>query len=367
MIKSLYVHIPFCIRKCLYCDFNSCSNNELQDGYIDELVNEIQRIDIKNFETIFVGGGTPTILSLINLKKVLEALQKFNAAEYTFESNPGTINERNLSLLKEYGVNRLSIGLQAWQDSLLMKLGRIHNINDFLEGYNIARKVGFNNINVDLMFGIPDQRMEDWVETIRNVIEINPEHISCYGLIIEEGTPFKRLYDEDRLNLVEEDIERDMYHYAINELKQAGYEHYEISNFSKKGFECKHNITYWKLDEYLGVGAGSHSFINNKRFSNLKNIQKYINGVRENNIIEETSNVLQNDLLSEYMFLGLRMMDGISKMDFKKRFGENIEIIYGNEISDLIRKGLLIENNNNIKLSEKGIDFSNQVFVEFLK
>ncbi|MDF2674851.1 MAG: oxygen-independent coproporphyrinogen oxidase, partial [Clostridiales bacterium] len=243
----------------------------------------------------------------------------------------------------------------------------IHSLNDFLESYKAARRVGFNNINIDLMFGIPDQNMEDWSETIKKVIEINPEHISCYSLIIEDGTPFKKLYEENKLNLVAEDTERDMYHFAINKLKQAGYLHYEISNFSRIGFECKHNITYWRLKDYLGVGAGAHSFVNNKRFSNFKNLSQYINGVRENNIIEESTIQRQNDLLSEYMFLGLRMIEGISKKDFKKRFGEDIKIIYGNEIRDLIQKGLINENKNDIVLTPKGIDFSNQVFVEFLK
>lgn len=367
MIKSLYVHIPFCIKKCLYCDFNSYSNNELQDEYIDKLTYEIEKINESKFETIFVGGGTPTILSLNNTEKLLKKLKRFNAAEYTFESNPGTITENKLILLKEYGVNRLSIGLQAWQDSLLMKLGRIHNLNEFLKGYALARRVGFDNINVDLMFGIPDQSMDDWVETIKNIIEINPEHISCYSLIIEEGTPYKKLYDENKLNLVDEDTERDMYHYAINALNKAGYKHYEISNFSKKGFECMHNITYWRMYEYIGVGAGAHSFVNNIRYCNIKKPSQYIKCITENNIIDESASQTHNDLLSEYMFLGLRMMDGINKKDFKNRFGKNIEEVYGTEISSLKRSELITENESNIWLTPRGIDFSNQVFVEFLK
>lgn len=367
MIKSLYVHIPFCIKKCLYCDFNSCSNNELQDEYVDKLILEIKKLNIRKFETIFVGGGTPTILSLNNTEKLLRTLKIFNADEFTFESNPGTITENKIVLLRKYGVNRLSIGLQAWQDPLLRKLGRIHSLQDFMESYALARSAGFNNINVDLMFGIPDQSMEDWVETIENTIKINPEHISCYSLIIEEGTPYKKLYEENKLNLADEDTERDMYHYAINELKKAGYKHYEISNFSKKGYECKHNITYWRLDEYLGVGAGAYSFANNKRFSNIKNPSQYIKCLGENNIIEENTNEKLNDLLSEYMFLGLRMMEGISKRDFKQRFSKDIEEIYGKEISSLKNRELIIEDRGRIKLTPKGIDFSNQVFIEFLK
>lgn len=367
MIKSLYVHIPFCIKKCSYCDFNSYSNSELQDEYVDGLIDEIENIHVNNFETIFVGGGTPTILSLSNLNKLLKALKRFTPYEYTFESNPGTLAEDNLVLLKDYGVNRLSIGLQAWQDPLLMKLGRIHKLQDFLDSYALARSIGFKNINVDLMFGIPDQSMKDWTLTVEKVIKINPEHISCYSLIIEEGTPYKKLYDENRLNLVDEDTERDMYHYVIDRLKKAGYKHYEISNFSREGYECMHNITYWKLDEYLGVGAGAHSFLNNKRFYNIKNPRQYINGVHENNIIEECNDEGYIDLVAEYMFLGLRMMEGINKNEFKKRFGKDIKAIYEKEISSLKQRGLIIENESNIKLTQRGIDFSNQVYVEFLK
>lgn len=370
MIKSLYVHIPFCIRKCSYCDFNSYSysNNSIQDRYIDGLVKEIDKININSFETVFVGGGTPTILSLENLNRLLKALARLKPREYTFESNPGTINEANLKLMKAYGVNRLSIGLQAWQDSLLNKLGRIHNIKDFLEGYELARKLGFNNINVDLMFGIPHQKMKDWTQTIENIIGINPEHISCYSLIIEEGTPFKKLYEENRLKLPNEDTERDMYHYAIERLKKAGYIQYEISNFSRKGFECLHNITYWKMNEYLGVGAGAHSFIHNKRFYNIKNPEQYINGVYDdNNNIDECIEETLSDLMSEFMFLGLRMLEGISKEDFRMRYCQDIKEIYGKEIISLKEMRLLNEDNSNIWLTPKGIDFSNQVFVEFLK
>jgi oxygen-independent coproporphyrinogen-3 oxidase len=366
MIKSLYVHIPFCLKKCLYCDFNSYANIELQDSYIDALIKEIGRIKINKFETVFIGGGTPTILSIKNLEKLMKAINKFDYGEYTFESNPGTINENTLKLMHEYGANRLSIGLQAWQNRLLKGLGRIHSIDDFLIGYETARKVGFKNINVDLMFGIPDQTMEDWVETIDNVIRIKPDHISCYSLIIEEGTPFYELYNNNKLNLVEEEIERDMYHYAISSLQSAGYDHYEISNFAKPGFECRHNITYWKQYEYIGVGAGAHSFLGGKRFHNSSGIKLYIKGIEENNITEDEITLTLNDEISEYMFLGLRMMEGISRNEFKEKFNTTIDAVYNEEISDLVRKVLLLDDGENIKLTDKGIDFSNQVFVQLL-
>lgn len=367
-MRSLYVHIPFCIKKCLYCDFNSYSNNNLlQDAYIDSLLKELSNIKQKRFETIFVGGGTPTILSFENTEKLLKKLVEFYPTEFTFEANPGTLNKEKLSLIREYGVNRISIGLQAWQDNLLKKLGRVHTQKEFFESYSLARKLGFNNINIDIMFGIPNQSLLDWQETLYEVIKLKPEHISSYGLIIEEGTPFYNLYNDGKLCLAEEEEERDMYHLAIKELGKNGYEHYEISNFSLPNKECNHNITYWRLEDYLGVGAGAHSFIHNKRYSNFRSLEEYIKGIKENNIIDEISMETTEDLISEYMFLGLRMIKGISKEAFYEKFKLSVKDIYEKEISMLINKGLLIENDTNIHLSSLGIDFSNQVFVEFLK
>jgi oxygen-independent coproporphyrinogen-3 oxidase len=334
---------------------------------MEALIKEIKQIEINKFETIFVGGGTPTILSIKNLEKLLKTLNRFDYGEYTFESNPGTINKDNLQLMNDNGVNRLSVGLQAWQNNLLKGLGRIHSINDFLTGFETARKVGFKNINVDLMFGIPNQRMEDWIETVGNVAAINPEHLSCYSLIVEEGTPFHELYSENKLNLVEEELERYMYHYAIDTLITSGYEHYEISNFTKPGFECRHNITYWKQDEYIGVGAGAHSFIDRKRFHNCRAVKQYIKGIEENNIIEDEISLSTNDEISEFMFLGLRMMEGISKDKFMEKFNTSVEAVYHEEIKDLTKKNLLIDDGEYIKLTSEGIDFSNQVFVELLR
>lgn len=367
MEKSLYVHIPFCVQKCLYCDFNSYTNINFQDEYIDALIKELDLIKEINFKTIFIGGGTPTILSIPNFERLLEKVSKYKAIEFTVEANPGTLNQEKLELMKLNGVNRLSIGLQAWQDRLLKKLGRIHNLGDFIESYNNARKCGYNNINIDLMFGLPDQSMEDWKETVGNVLALKPEHISSYGLIIEEGTPFFNMHEKGTLVTPGEDIENDMYHYAINEFKNAGLHQYEISNFSLDGYECIHNLTYWRDEEYIGVGAGAHSYIQNKRFFNLSGVRDYIRGINSGSPIEEETSLSKEDEMSEFMFLGLRLMKGIDINDFKLRFGMDIDDIYSREILESITEGLLIRDGVMLKLTPKGVDFSNQVFVKFIK
>lgn len=367
MINSLYVHIPFCVQKCLYCDFNSYTNMNLQDSYMEALEKELSTIDQTKFKTIFVGGGTPTILTLKNLEKLLKALNKFEASEYTFECNPGTLSIEKLKIMKNHGVNRLSIGLQALQNNLLKELGRIHDVNSFLESYDNARNYGFNNINLDLMFGIPNQSIKEWFHTIHKVIELNPEHISCYSLIIEEGTPFYEMYEKKLIKLADEDIERQMYYYAIEELKKNGYIQYEISNFSKINFECKHNITYWQDKEYYGIGAGAHSYVNNIRYSNYLGIEEYINHIKKGDGVQSKNYLTISDELSEFMFLGLRMTKGISKKEFRDRFHSDIYDVYNKEINNLIKDKLLEDDGNNIKLTGRGTDVSNQVFVRFLK
>lgn len=367
MINSLYVHIPFCVKKCLYCDFNSYANRELEDLYIDSLVNEIGKIEQNKFGTIFIGGGTPTILSISNLEKLLKSLKAFSPDEYTIEANPGTIDDEKLKLLKHYGVNRISMGLQAWQDRLLKGLGRIHTIEDFLKSYNLIRKNGFKNVNIDLMFDIPDQSFEDWKETIENVILLKPEHLSCYSLIIEEGTPFYNLYEKGKLNLVDEVDERKMYYYAIERMEKEGLKQYEISNFSREGYECKHNITYWMDEKYIGVGAGAHSYVDNTRYNNFRDIKKYIDGINNGSAVEEKNIVSFNDEISEFMFMGLRMTDGISKKRFKSRFRSDIKEIYSDELNKCIKEGLIEENKECIRLTKRGTDLSNQVFIAFLR
>lgn len=365
-MEALYVHIPFCVKKCLYCDFNSYADTSLETEYIDALVQEISTIKKDSFKTIFIGGGTPTILSYENLETLLKALERFKAEEFSIEANPGTIEKDKLLLMKAHGVNRLSIGLQAWQDSLLKTLGRIHTLNDFLKSYEAARNAGFKNINIDLMFDIPGQTMEDWKETIENVSELKPEHISCYSLIVEEGTPFYRMWEKGMLVLPDEDEDRRMYYYAAQELREYGYEQYEISNFAVPGFECRHNTIYWKDREYAGVGAGAHSYANGYRYSNLCGIKEYIKGVRKGNAVEEKNAVAVKDSMEEFMFLGLRMIEGVSKSEFKKRFNTPIEEVYGKQLKKFTSLKLLYDDGEMVKLTPRGIDISDRVFEEFM-
>ncbi len=364
---SIYIHIPFCKSKCFYCDFASYANKELiYNSYIDSLILEIKTL-AKNYkgykvQTIFIGGGTPTILPYNLILKVIEQLNlSFNIdcnCEITIESNPGTIQHENLLAFRKSGINRISIGLQAWQDEFLKKLGRIHTKEEFITGFNLAREVGFNNINVDLMFALPNQTIADWEETLNNVIKLNPEHISTYSLIVEENTPF---YNQN-LQLPDENADRQMY-YIAKQLLKSNYIHYEISNFAKDNFLCRHNIVYWKQKEYLGLGLGAHSYINNTRFHNTYNIDKYIS---QQNIIED---VEENDIVNnyaEYMFLGLRLLKGVSKSEFKLKFKKDIYEIYNKQLNECKKLGLIQDDKGFIFLTDKGIDVSNIVFEKFL-
>ncbi|SEF74596.1 oxygen-independent coproporphyrinogen-3 oxidase [Caloramator fervidus] len=363
MERALYVHIPFCLKKCLYCDFYSITDLTLQDCYIDVLLKEIKEIEDKELKSIFIGGGTPTVLSKYNLERLLKNLSRFDFKEFTVEANPGTLNEEKLLLLKDYGVNRLSIGLQAVQDNLLKRLGRIHNFNDFLNNYEMARKIGFKNINVDLMFNIPEQSIDDWMDTLNKIVDLNPEHISIYSLILEEGTVFYDYYQKGELSISDDEIDRQMYHYAVEFLKSYGYEHYEISNFAKKGFECIHNLTYWNEEEYYGVGASAHSFIDSYRYANASDIKEYITS---RYLKREKIYISKEEQMQEFMILGLRKIKGISKKDFKNRFNVDIIEVYGDKISKLLRQGLVFDNGEFISLTSKGLDVANQVFLVFL-
>lgn len=374
MIQSLYVHIPFCIQKCLYCDFNSYTCIERQEDYLKALEKELSFISDSqtSFETIFVGGGTPTVLTESNLEILLQMLAGFKAKEYTFESNPGTLTREKLKLMKTYGVNRISIGLQSSSDRLLRKLGRIHCYNDFLVSFQNARDAGFDNINIDIMFGIPDQNLQDFNETLDQVLQLDPEHISCYGLILEEGTPFYSMEQLGKLRVCDEEEERSMYHTAVQRFLELDFIHYEISNFSKPGKECRHNLTYWNAEEYYGAGAGAHSYLNGVRDSNPPELDAYMEYVKkwnqEHSLHHKSESLMLTlqDQQSEFMFLGLRLMTGISKAAFYSRFLQEVYDVYGIQIRKHIEYGLLVDDGTHIALTLKGIDLSNQVFVDFI-
>lgn len=367
---SLYVHIPFCARKCLYCDFTSYSGKEtLIDKYSQALSDEIR--DIKGgISTIFIGGGTPTYVNTNSMKTIIESINSrklHSQIEFTIEGNPGSFTADKLKLFKDMGVNRLSIGLQAWQDKILERLGRIHKLEDFKKAYSISRELGFSNINVDLMFGIPGQSFDDWKETLERVVELDVEHISCYSLILEQGTPFYRMYNEGEIELMNECDERDMYHFAVGFLEKNGYLQYEISNFSKKGFECIHNLNYWNLGDYIGCGAGSHSCVGKTRYRRTDSIEEYINQIEEKKLrkLDVHKNSIY-DSMEEFMFMGLRKKNGISIFEFQKRFGKDIYSVYKVPIEKHIRYGTLVEKGDRMYLSRRGMDVANSVMCEFI-
>lgn len=367
---ALYIHIPFCKQKCLYCDFTSFSFLEsFMEDYVEALNIEIKKVADKNISTIFIGGGTPTYLNLKNLnmlKETLKTLKLTKETEFTVEGNPGTFSKEKLEVLKHMGVNRLSIGLQAVQDSLLKKLGRIHDFNDFLNSYNMAREIGFNNINIDIMFGLPGQDIKMWQETLKTVTSLKPEHLSCYSLILEEGTPFFDKYDYK--DLPDEDVVSDMYSITKEFLREKGYFQYEISNFSKKNLECRHNIVYWNLKNYIGIGSGAHSYYEGIRYRNESNVKKYIKSIKKygNAIVEVHNNSLKDDM-EEFVFLGLRKINGISMKEFKNRFKEDIFSIYGNVIKKYESKGLIVITEDRLFFSSRGIEISNYILSDFIQ
>ena len=368
---EIYIHIPFCIRKCDYCDFLSGpSGPKEQADYVQALLREIQAVEEgegRSVSSIFIGGGTPSVLDerLLGdiLKEIRNRFKMEEDAEITIEVNPGTANIGKLQAYREMGINRLSIGLQSPQDRELKILGRIHNYEQFLETYQEARTVGFDNINIDLMSAIPDQTYEGWVKNLRTVAELEPEHISAYSLIVEEGTPFAAR----KLNLPDEDTEYNMYEATAQILKEYGFEQYEISNYARKGRECRHNVGYWTRQDYLGFGLGASSLYGKERFANTADMKKYLENSRNpEKIREKEPSLTREDEMAEFMFLGLRMTKGISKADFQKCFGCTIESVYGEVLEKYESMGLLLEQDGRIFLSREGIHVSNSIMAEFL-
>ena len=371
---GIYVHIPFCKRKCFYCDFISYSNKDSKiQEYIEAVKKEIELQKIKSeITTIYVGGGTPSYIEGKYIKEIIEEIKKKNVsndAEITIEINPGTVTLEKLRDYKESGINRLSIGLQTTQNNLLKQIGRIHDFEQFVETYEMARKEGFTNINVDLMLGLPNQRIKDLRESLEKVIELQPEHISVYSLIVEEGTPICNKIEKGDLELPEEELERNMYWYVKNTLELNGYKHYEISNFARKGYESKHNLNCWEQKEYVGIGLAAHSYRDITRYSNTEQMGEYIRNVKNENlernrIIHEIQK--EDDTKKEYMILGLRQIDGIKISKFKEKFGDNPIYLFRNELKKLSDENLIYVDEDNIKLTNKGIDFANLVWEEFV-
>ena len=373
---SIYIHVPFCKKKCLYCDFPSFSGCEnIYEDYVNSLLKELANsaMEYGEFEiaTIFIGGGTPTVLPPKQLGKVLDTvLNKYNVrndAEITIEANPGTVNGKVFKELKSMCVNRLSFGVQAWQNSLLTTLGRIHDNETFVRNFSEARDAGFQNISCDLMFSLPNQTLSQWEETLEKIIRLNPEHISAYSLIIEDGTPFKEMLDRGMIQETDDALDREMYYLAKEMLKDKDYHPYEISNFAKQGFESQHNIVYWNTQEYLGFGLGAHSYLRGQRFHNTYDIDQYIHA--KGNIIhlrEDFETLSKEEKMEEFMFMGLRLTAGISLEEFKKRFGMAVTDVFKDNVKYLINEKLLAIKEDRMILTDKGIDISNFVFEKFM-
>lgn len=371
---GIYIHIPFCKQKCYYCDFISFANKqEKQQEYINAVKSEIDTYQLEkyNVTTIYIGGGTPSYIESKYIVELIEKLKnklknnitKFEEIEITIEVNPGTVTKEKLQDFKSCGINRLSIGLQTTNNNLLKQIGRIHTYEEFMDTYNWAKQVGFENINVDLMLGLPNQTIKDLKDSLEKVIKLGATHISVYSLIVEEGTVISKLLDEEKIQLPSEETEREMYWYVKNTLELNGYKHYEISNFAKESKESKHNVNCWKQEEYIGLGVAAHSYLNDTRFSNENNIENYINNV-DNKEVEEVQTL--EDKQNEFMLLGLRMLDGVDIAMFKQKFGQNPIYLYRDSLSELVEEGLVVVDLNHIRLTNKGLDLANLVFEEFV-
>lgn len=367
---GIYIHIPFCVKKCDYCDFISYSeSNHFIKPYIQKLIEEIENVLQKEeyaIKTVYIGGGTPSFIDSKYIIEIMNVLKKnsflFSPQEITIEVNPGTITEQKLLDYKKAGINRLSIGLQETNNNLLKQIGRIHTYEDFLQTYQLAKKVGFKNINVDLIIGLPNQTITNIKASLEKVINLKPQHISVYSLILEEGTGLYKKWEEKQIDLPSEEQERDMYWYVKNTLENEGYLHYEISNFAKQGYESKHNLSCWNQEEYIGCGAAAHSYLNGIRYSNTEKLEDYLQG--SSPIIHEVQT--KETMQKEYMLLGLRKIEGVSIKQFKNKFGENPIFLYRNELNKLVEKELLVIDGDAIRLTNKGLDLANIVWEEFV-
>ncbi|OGB88804.1 hypothetical protein A2625_02025 [candidate division WOR-1 bacterium RIFCSPHIGHO2_01_FULL_53_15] len=384
--QSLYIHIPFCKRKCNYCDFVSyAGKEELIDEYVEALCNEINSPPCQSetnpppslfkrggkeggeFSTIYFGGGTPTLLKPEHYERLLGFLKMIiifkKETEISMESNPGTINLDYLKEIRSLGINRLSIGVQSFNDVHLKTLGRIHNSKEAVQAYKDARAAGFENMNLDLMYALPGQTLEEWRTDLRQALSLNPEHLSIYNLQVEENTPFWNIFKtyipQTSYPLPNEETELAMYEFTIKTLTDAGYHHYEISNFAKPGFECKHNINYWKNGNYIGFGAAAHSHLNGKRWANPDSLEEYIGSGSVVRNVEHPTSIDSSRATDrqDSIFLGLRLLEGLPKAKFAG---------FEKEIGELMRDGLLEEKNSNYKLTRQGLFLGNLVFEKFV-
>lgn len=379
MTAGLYVHVPFCASKCRYCDFNSyLADRTAVESYLRAVRLEMalystwSELDEARFTTLYVGGGTPTILPPAELAELVAAARSFARlgprSEVTVEANPGTVDASGLARLKAAGANRLSLGVQSFRPELLRVLGRIHTVDDIVAGFEAARNAGFRNVNLDLMFGLPGQTLAQFQQTVERALELGPEHLSCYSLIIEDGTPFAFMHEAGRLALPDEDIQLAMYQWAIARLVQAGYEHYEVSNFALPGRRCQHNETYWRNEWYLGLGPGSHSHWGSERFANVHKPAEYSRTLRQGELpVAERFSLSCIEQMDETLMMSMRLLGGISEERFVRRFGKRLSQEYGPQIESLVNLGLVTYDGKVLRLSRKGLFLGNQVFGAFLR
>ena len=373
---GLYIHIPFCIKKCAYCDFLSWSGDKNQkEEYVRDLEQEIR--SYKTFaadyqvSTVYFGGGTPSILETGQIERIMGALRQTfrieKKAEITLEMNPGTARKEKLKAYRQLGINRLSIGIQSVKNENLKLLGRIHTYEDFLESYHMAREAGFDNISGDLISSLPGQTLEEWKEELKILIRTPLEHLSVYQLIIEEGTEFYERYGEHEELLPDEETSREIYLWTGEYLENQGFRQYEISNYARAGKESRHNLRYWERKDYLGLGLGAASMIRNMRMSNTRDWEKYRTGCRDPRKIREEVEFLEEPRqIEEFMFLGLRKTRGVSRKEFRRTFGKDLDLIYEKTLKKYLENGMLQESGDRIFLSEEGILLSNQIFADFL-
>lgn len=369
---GLYVHIPFCSQKCYYCDFTSyvCSEHLMYD-YVCALLKELDMYKNEKFDTVFIGGGTPSYLDNKSLDKLLSRISRITehhgVLEFTIECNPGTLNYEKLKIMNLYGVNRLSIGLQSVNEKTLRFIGRNHVFKDFENSFNHAVKVGFKNINVDIIFGLPYDSFESYKNTIDVIKDYDLSHISAYNLILEENTRFYKMYERGLFNELDEDLQFKMYSYTKERLEELGFKQYEISNYAKTNKKCLHNLIYWNFDPYIGVGVSSHSFYNGMRFENTKDIKEYIEMInyskhRYINIYENT----KNDNMQEYIMLGFRKNDGIDTLEFRSKFNEDFIERFNTQLEKYKKSGLMELKHDRVYLTSRGLVLMNYIIREFI-
>ena len=375
--KAVYVHIPFCPNKCHYCDFTAyLVRGQPVDAYLDALEKEMERTVKETppdvIHSIYIGGGTPTVLTPSQMERLLTAIRFYfpnwtENVEFTVEANPGTLQEPLLATMLKGGVNRISLGAQAFQSTLLQKIGRIHSVQEIERSVHLVRSLGFSNLSLDLMFGLPDQTVSDFYESLLAAVKLKPDHLSCYSLKIESGTRFHDQYEKGMLPLPTEDEEVEMYELARSFLSEAGYTQYEISNFAREAKQSQHNLVYWRNEDYYGFGAGAHGYVEGVRHENVKGIQEYIQMLQVGVLPRAHAfPVSRQEQMENFMILGLRLLEGVSRKRFFQLYQKELDEVFGVAIFDLQKKGLLISEGDRLRLTEKGILFGNEVFAAFL-